>query len=69
MRRPLCTVIAAFILFTSLLKAQESKSPSFESEVLSTSGDAATITMLLQQSHDIGQQLPAPVRLMNLLAR
>jgi hypothetical protein len=68
-RRPLCTLLASFVLFTSLLKAQESKSQSFESGVLSTSGIDATIIRLLQQSHDLGQQLPMPVRLMNLLPR
>ena len=69
MRRPLCILLASFVLLTNLLKAQEIKSQSSESGVFSTSGAYATIIRLLQQSHDMGQQLPVPVRLMNLLPR
>jgi hypothetical protein len=69
MRRPLCTLLTSVVLFTSLLKAQESKPESPESGVLSKSGADATIIRLLQQSHDLGQQLPVPVRLMSLLPR
>jgi hypothetical protein len=69
MRRTLCTLLASFVLITSLLKAQASKSQSSESGVPSTSGADATIIRLLQQSHDLGQQLPVPVLLMNLLPR
>ena len=69
MRRPLCTLLALFVFFSTLLKAQQSKSQSSESGVLSTSDTDATIIRLLQESHDLGQQLPMPVRLMNLLPR
>jgi hypothetical protein len=68
-RRPLCTILASFVLATNLLEAQDSKSQSSESGVLSTSGADATILSLLQQSHDLGQQLPVSLRLMNLLPR
>ena len=68
MRRPLCTVLASFVLVTNLLEAQETKSQSFESRVAPAGDDTAAIS-LLQQSHDIGQQLPVPMRLMNLLPR
>ncbi|HXN52823.1 MAG TPA: hypothetical protein VN943_12880 [Candidatus Acidoferrum sp.] len=64
MRRPLCTVLVSFLLFAKLLEAQESKSQSSESGL-----DNTTAISLLQQSHDIGQQLPVPMRLMNLLPR
>jgi len=69
MQRPLCTILASFLLTTSLLEAQDSKSQSFEAGALSTRDADATSLMLLQQSHDLGQQLPVAVRLMNLLPR
>ncbi|PYT96670.1 MAG: hypothetical protein DMG38_22945 [Acidobacteria bacterium] len=69
MRRPVCTLLASFVLFTSLLKAQQNESQSSESGVLSTSDADTTIIRLLQESHDLGQQLPVPIRLMNLLPR
>src|ERR1700687_2174825 len=69
MRRPLCTVLASFVLVTNLLEAQEGKSQSSESAVVSTSGTNATILRLLQQSHDLGRQLPVSSRLMNVLPR
>lgn len=65
MRRPLCTFLASFVLLTNLLDAQESKS---QPGVVSAAGANTTIMSLLQQSHDVGQQLPLPVRL-NLLSR
>src|SRR6266446_6325691 len=68
MRRPLCTLLASFVLVTNLLEAQETKSRSFESRG-APAGDNTTAIILLQQSHDIGQQLPVPMRLMNLLPR
>ena len=68
MRRPLYTVLASFVLITNLLRAQETKSQSFESRV-APAGDNTAAISLLQQSHDIGQQLPVPARLMNLLPR
>lgn len=68
MRRPLCTILASFVLASNLLEAQDSKSQSSESAVLATSGADAAILRLLQQSHDLGQQLPVSSRLMNLLA-
>jgi len=69
MRRPLCTILASFVLATNLLEAQDSKSQSSESGVFSTSGADATMLSLLKQSHDLGQQLPVSLRLMNLLPR
>jgi len=57
MRRPSCVVLASFVLLASLGKPQETKSQSLES------GAASTIVSLLQQSHDIGQQLPLSERL------
>ena len=68
MRRPLYKVLASFVLITNLLRAQETKSQSFESRG-APAGDNTTAISLLQQSHDIGQQLPVPMRLMNLLPR
>jgi hypothetical protein len=68
MRRPLCTLLASFVLVTSLLEAQETKSQSSESRS-APAGDNATVISLLQQSYDIGQQLPVSARLMNLLPR
>jgi len=38
MQRPLCTVLVSFVLVTNLLEAQESKSPSSETEAHSTVG-------------------------------
>jgi hypothetical protein len=69
MLRPLCTILASFLLASNLLEAQDSKSQSSESAVLATSGADAAILRLLQQSHDLGQQLPVSSRLMNLLPR
>jgi hypothetical protein len=68
MQRPLCAVLASFVLVTTLSKAQERNRQSFESGVLSTSGADTTIVRLLQQSHDLDQQLPVSVRL-NVLSR
>ena len=65
MRRPLCTILASFVLASNLLETQDCKSQSSES----TSGADAAILRLLQQSHDLGQQLPVSSRLMNLLPR
>jgi hypothetical protein len=62
MRRPLCTVLVSFVLVTSLLEAQESKSQSSETRARSTVGDEAQVMSLLQQSHDINQQLPVSAR-------
>src|SRR5712675_370093 len=67
MRRPLYTVLASFVLVSNLLEAQETKSQSSESSF--AADDNTTALSLLQQSHDLGQQLPVPVRLMNLLPR
>jgi hypothetical protein len=67
MRRPLYTLLASFALVTNLLEAQETKSQSFAR--VAPAGDNTTAIDLLQQSHDIGQQLPVQMRLMNLLPR
>ena len=69
MRRSPYRILALFVLVTNLLEAQESKSQSSESAVISTSGANAAILRLLQQSHDLDQQLPVSLRLMNLLPR
>ena len=69
MRRPLCTILASFALIPNLLEAQDSKSQSSRPEVLSTSDADATAVDLLQQSHNLSQQLPVSTRLMNLLPR
>lgn len=68
MGRSRCTILALFVLATSSLEAQESKSQSSESAALSTGGDA-TVLRLLRESHDLSQQLPVSLRLMNLLPR
>jgi hypothetical protein len=67
MRRPLCTILASLVLVTNVLAAQESKSQSSESGVVSTARDNTMIISLLQQSHDLDQQLPLTQRL-DLLA-
>jgi hypothetical protein len=61
MRRPLCTFFVSFVLFTNLLEAQESKTQSPEAGT-HTVGDDAEVMSLLQQSHDINQQLPVRAR-------
>jgi hypothetical protein len=68
MRRPLYTVLTSFVLAINLLAAQETKSQSSEFSV-APGGDNTLALSLLQQSHDLGQQLPVPLRLMNLLPR
>ena len=56
------------MLATNLLGAQESKPQSSESGTISPGGADATILKLLQQSHDLDQQLPVWDRA-TLLAR
>ena len=68
MQRPLYTVLASFVLVSSLLEGQETKSQSSEFRV-SPAIDNTLAIRLLQQSHDLGKQLSVPVRLMNLLPR
>jgi hypothetical protein len=58
MQRPFCSILASFVLATNLLGAQESKPQSSESGTISPGGADATILKLLQQSHDLDQQLP-----------
>src|SRR5258708_39314383 len=62
MRRPFCTVFVSFVLITSLLEAQESKTQSPEVGARTSVGDDAQVMSLLQQSHDINQQLPVRAR-------
>lgn len=69
MRRPLCTILASFVLISNLLEAEDSRSQSSKPGVLSTSDADATAVDLLQQSHNLSQQLPVSIRLMNLLPR
>jgi hypothetical protein len=61
MRRPLCAILALFVLVTSLSQAQVRTSESFGPGARSASG--AEILRLLQQSHDLGQQLQVSLRL------
>jgi hypothetical protein len=61
-RRPLCTFLTSLLLVTNLLEAQESKFQSSAS-VAPSIGKDAMIVSLLQQSHDLAQQLPVQVRL------
>ena len=69
MRRSSCSILALFLLATNFLEAQESKpQSSSESSAISTSDANATILRLLQESHNLGRQLPVSSRLMNLLA-
>ena len=68
MRRPLCAVLASFVLVTTLSQAQERNPQSSGSAALSTNSARTTIVSLLQQSHDLGQQLPVSMRL-NMLRR
>jgi hypothetical protein len=63
MLRPLCAVFAPFLLVASVSEAQENKSQSPKSTVVSSNGSDATIISLLQQSHHLGQQLPFLVRI------
>lgn len=67
MRRPLCAILASFLLAPCFLQAQDTKSQFSESRPLSTARADSTILDLLQQSHDLGQQLPVSFRVMNLL--
>lgn len=62
MRWPLCTVLVWLVFVTNLLEAQESKSQSSETGAHSTVGDDGQVMSLLQQSHDINQQLPVRAR-------
>ena len=62
MPRPLSTVLVSFVLVTNLLEAHEGKSQSSETEAHSNVGDDAQVMSLLQQSHDINQQLPVRAR-------
>lgn len=63
MRQPLWTVLVSFVLITTLLEAQESEIQSPEAGAhTSTGGDDAQVMSLLQQSHDINQQLPVRAR-------
>ena len=63
MRRPLCAILASFVLVTTLSQAQKRNSQSFGPGAPSTSGADTMIVGLLQQSHDLDQQLPVPMRL------
>jgi hypothetical protein len=63
MRRPFGVVLASFVLFANLSKPQKTNSQSLESGAASKAGAETAIISLLQQSHDIGQQLPLSQRL------
>ncbi len=63
MRRALYTLLVSFVVVTNLMEAQESKSQSSsEAGAHTTAGDDAQVMSLLQQSHDINQQLPVRAR-------
>jgi hypothetical protein len=66
MRRPLCAILASIVLATTVAQAQERNSQSSGSAALSTSSSGTTIVSLLQQSHDLRQQLPVSMRLFML---
>ena len=63
MRRWICRLLVSFALAANLLEAQEGKSQSSESGVSSAIGAETTIINLLQESHDLLQQLPMDMRL------
>src|ERR1700741_3575748 len=63
MQRPLCAVLASFVIATTLAQAQEGNPQSSGSAEVSTSSAGTRIVSLLQQSHDLGQQLPLSMRL------
>jgi hypothetical protein len=68
MRRPLCAILALFVLATTLAQAQERNPQSSGSAALSTSSAGTTIVSLRQQSHDLDQQLAVSMQL-NMLRR
>ena len=68
MQRPLCAILASFVLVSTLAQAQENNPQSSGSAALSASTAGTTGVRLLQQSHDLGQQLPMSMRL-NMLRR
>ena len=68
MQRPLCAILAAFVVATAPAQAQERNPQSSGSAALSTSNAGTAIVRLLQSSHDLGQQLPVSMRL-NMLRR
>jgi hypothetical protein len=63
MQRPLCAILASFVIATTLAQAQEGNPQSSGSAEVSTSSAGTRIVSLLQQSHDLGQQLPLSMRL------
>ncbi len=63
MRRSICKLLVSFALVANLLEAQEGKSQSSQSGVSSAAGADTTIINLLQESHDLLQQLPIDMRL------
>jgi hypothetical protein len=63
MRRPLCVILASFVLVANLGKPQETRSQSVESGAASNAGADTTIVSLLQQSHELGHRLPLSERL------
>ena len=67
MLRPTLAVLGSFVLCSNLLVAQVSKLPSAEDQRQSTTDTSASVS-LLQQSHDLGNLLPPPMRI-GLLTR
>ena len=67
MLRPTLAVLGSFVLFSNLLVAQVSKLPSAVDRQQSTTDTSVSVS-LLQQSHDLGNLRPPPMRI-GLLAR
>jgi hypothetical protein len=68
MRLPLSTVLVSFLLVANLSQTQEKKSQSSDPPASTSDGEPITLR-LLRESHDLGQQLPASVRAVDLLPR
>ncbi|MGO9946661.1 MAG: hypothetical protein ACLPWG_07430 [Steroidobacteraceae bacterium] len=63
MRRLFGVVFASFVLFANLSDPQKANSQSPESGAASKASADTAIVILLQESHDVGQQLPLSQRL------
>lgn len=63
MRRPLCAILAALTLVINLAGAHESRHQSSEPTDPFTPASSTTLVNLLQESHDLAQQLPVSTRI------
>jgi hypothetical protein len=68
MRRPLCAILAALALVINLAGAHESRHQSSEPTDPSIAASRSMLVNLLQESHDLTQQLPVSTRI-KLLTR